>query len=275
MLTILSCFYIKREAFDLLFLHPARVLDLLRISPRSEAVFAWTWEFEIVCENSKVTLFGKHKTQSKWLLVNADCDSWKCEECAAKMVRLHQLRIIEACGFTLGGKWTFVTVTASQHSRGFDASLANLKQGWTKLAERLRRKNGTKHYVLMHEKHKDGTLHFHMLYNASLTTKWLREACVACKMGYMAKAERLKDAKSSGKYVTKYLAKSIAAGLDFPLRFKRVRYSVGFPKFIFADNESEFEWKALLMFNSRDKWVIANMAREEKVELLDKRKVVD
>ncbi len=266
--------FIQRRLFSSLFLHPARVLDLLRISPRGGAVFAWAWEVTILCENSKVTLFGKHKTQKKWLLVNADCDSWKCEECAAKMVRLHQLRIIEACGFTLGGKWTFVTVTASQHSRGFDASLANLKQGWTKLAERLRRKNGTKHYVLMHEKHKDGTLHFHMLYNALLTTKWLRVACKACKMGFMAKAERLKDAKSSGKYVTKYLAKSIAQGLDFPLRFKRVRYSVGFPKFVFDDKTSEYEWDAYKKFTDFEKRTLHRVAREASIELVDKRRVV-
>lgn len=261
-----------KEAFCSLFLRPEGVLDLLGISPRGEAVFAWACEAKILCKLSEVTLFGKHKTQSKWLLVNADCESWKCPECAEKMVRLHQLRIIEACGLTLGGKWTFVTITASEHTRGFDASLANLKQGWTKLAERLRRLNGTRHYVLIHEKHRDGTLHMHMLYNAALTTKWLRAACRACKMGYMAKAERLRNAKSSGKYVSKYLAKGIASGDEFPIRFKRVRYSVGFPVFQFPDREKDYDWVAYNKLDEIEKRYLSHMAREGKIELVDKRR---
>lgn len=228
-----------------------------------------------MCKTSAVTLFGKHKIQKKWVLVNADCDSWKCEDCAAKMVRLHQLRIIEACGVTLGGKWTFATMTASEHTRGFDASLANLKQGWTKLAERLRRKNGTRHYVLIHERHQDGTLHVHMLYNARITTKWLKTACRACKMGYMAKAERLKDAKSSGKYVSKYLAKSISQGEIFPLRFKRVRYSVGFPKFQFEDTESQYDWVAYNTLDDIEKRYMSHLARDAKVELIDMRRDIE
>jgi len=265
--------FIQRKSFVfVLFLHPVGVLDLLRISPRTEGVFAWTFEGKIiVCSSSKVTLLGKHKTQKKWILTTADCDSWKCEECAAKMVRLHQLRIIEATGVTLKGTWTFVTITAHKNQRGFEKSLTNLKQGWTKLAERLRRKNGTRHYVLVHEKHQDGSLHFHMLYNGSITTKWLRSACVDCKMGIMAKAERLKDAKSSGKYVSKYLAKSISQGMEFPSRFKRVRYSVGFPSFVFETSESDYEWKAYVNFTDSERKIIARMAREEKEELLDRR----
>jgi len=268
-------FIFKERLFCSSLLRPEGMLDLLRISPRQRSGKAWTSEGKILCKNSKITLFGKHKTQKKWLLCDADCDSWKCEECADKMVRLHQLRIIEACGTTLQGKWTFVTITAHKNQRGFDKSLANLKQGWTKLAERLRRLNGTRHYVLVHEKHADGSLHMHMLYNGSLTTKWLRSACVACKMGIMAKAERLKDAKSSGKYVSKYLAKSIAQGMEFPLRFKRVRYSVGFPEFDFDNSESDYTWKAHIGFTDSDKRHITRLAREAKEELIDRRRNLD
>lgn len=224
-----------------------------------------------MCINSKIVLFGKHKEHKKWILCNADCDSWRCPECADKMLRLHQLRIIEASGVTLKGKWTFVTITASEHSRGFEKSLINLKQGWTKLTERLRRKNGTRHYVLMHEKHADGTLHIHMLYNAHLTKKWLKSACRACKMGYKADSQVLKDAKASGKYVTKYLTKAIGQGDEFPKRFKRVRYSVGFPKFEFKSKESDYEWDVYQNFTEVDRQKIQYFARLEAIEIVDMR----
>lgn len=197
--------------------------------------------------------------------------TWQCPECAEKRVRLHQLRIIEATGVTLQGKWTFVTITAHENKRGFDASLINLKQGWRKLAERLRRRYGTQHYVLMHERHEDSTLHIHMLYNAHLTKKWLKTACRACGMGYMADSQLLKDPKSSGKYVTKYLTKAVVEGDAFPKSFKRVRYSVGFPKFEFESTESDFIWRVYTQFSEVDRRAINHMARYERIELMDYR----
>lgn len=214
-----------------------------------------------MCKNSNVTLVGKHKTQKRIILCSTDCESWRCEECADKMLRLHQLRIIEGCGVTIGGQWTFVTLTAHESWRGFDASLVNLKQGWTKLTERLRRKNGTKHYVLIHERHTDGTLHIHMLYNAKVTKTWLKKNCRQCGMGFMADIQVLRDPKSAGKYVTKYLTKAISQGDDFPLRFKRVRYSNKFPKFEFDSTPSEYIWKPQVRFSEDDENSLYETAR--------------
>lgn len=228
-----------------------------------------------MCSNSKITLLGKHKKDNKWILCESDCMTWQCPECAEKRVKLHQLRIIEACGVTLGGRWTFVTITASEHSRGFEKSLINLKQGWTKLAERLRRKFGTRHYVLMHERHSDSTLHIHMLYNAHLTKKWLKTACRACLMGYKADSQLLRDSKSAGKYVTKYLTKAVSDGDAFPKRFKRVRYSVGFPQFQFKNDQSEYLWRAYATYTHEDHKAVRYMARQEKAELIDHRNMID
>jgi len=198
-----------------------------------------------MCKKSNYCLYGQHKIKDTIILCDLDCDSWRCPECAEKLLKLHQLRIIEAAKVTLKGDWTFATITAHENWRGNDRSLANLRQGWTKLIERLRRKNGTRHYVLIHERHADGTLHMHMLYNAVIRTKWLKDNCRACGLGYQARAEALKDPASAGGYVTKYLTKAISQGDEFPLRFKRVRYSVGFPKFDMESAPSEFDWQRI------------------------------
>jgi len=211
-----------------------------------------------MCKNSKKLIYGSHKTEKKILICDTDCGTWKCEQCADKMRRLHQLRIIEACGTTLGGSWCFLTITSHEKMRGYEATRKNLTQGMKKLFERMRRKYGTRHYVLIHEYHSDGvSLHIHMLYNDIVEERWIKDSARECGMGYEVKAELLRNPKASGKYVTKYLSKSIEQGDLFPKRFKRVRYSVGFPHFEFTEKESDYTWKAINKEHEELKHLIA------------------
>lgn len=196
-----------------------------------------------MCINSKRMVLGKHQTDKKWVLADTDCGTYECDECAEKIVRLHQLRIIEF--FSTAPVATFVTITAHPKARGYTRSKDNLDKGMRKLFERMRRAFGTNHYVLIHETHKDGvSLHVHMLYAGAITQTWIREHAVACGMGRQCKAVRLRDPKASGFYVSKYLSKSLAEA-TFPKRFKRVRYSVGFPEFVFPDKPKEYSWIAV------------------------------
>lgn len=196
-----------------------------------------------MCGESKKMVLGKHIDGRKWVLADTDCGTYACEECAAKIIRLHQLRIIEF--FANQKTATFLTITAHPKARGFEASRKNLEIGMKKLFERMRRAFGTCHYVLIHETHKDGvSLHIHMLWAGRITTKWLKEHATACGMGRQCKAVRLKDPKASGFYVSKYLSKSLGE-TTFPKRFKRVRYSVGFPEFVFEERPKEYTWVAV------------------------------
>jgi hypothetical protein len=196
-----------------------------------------------MCINSKRMVLGKHKSDAHWILTDTNCGGYACEECAERIVRLHQLRIIEYFGHVKSA--TFLTITAHPKSRGWIKSRANLQRGMKKLFERMRRAFGTRNYVLIHETHKDGiSLHIHMLYDGRVTNKWLKENSVACGMGRQTKAVRLRDPKASGFYVSKYISKSLSETL-FPKRFKRVRYSVDFPEFEFERSESEYNWTAV------------------------------
>jgi hypothetical protein len=160
--------------------------------------------------------------------------------------------------------------------RGFEASKKSLQQGMRKLMERLRRLNGTRHYCLIHEAHpSDGvTLHAHMLYAGIIEESWLKDSARACGMGYMGKCERLRNPASAGKYVSKYISKSLADDEIFPKRFKRVRYSIHFPEFEFPEKSSEYDWEAYpktkMDVNEIARWARATKNEFKRLVLIDK-----
>jgi hypothetical protein len=164
----------------------------------------------------------------------------------------------------IGKKWHFLTLTAHENCRTSAASLWNLKQGFTKLIERLRRKHGTCHYVLVHEFHAaiaaDGTraYHMHILYQCDSpfweyhyaplrkkqkTPKRLQDIAAECGMGYQVDIQQVEDNERAASYVAKYIGKAMAEAM-YPKRFKRVRYSQGFPEN--KDKmETELSWEAI------------------------------
>lgn len=191
-----------------------------------------------MCKSSGFLAIGRNFETKKAVILKPHCESWACEDCATMMINRHLARIIHAT-YVLRTAWSFMTITAHENWRG-EASLKNLSQGWTKLTERMRRKYGTRHYVLIHELHADGmSFHIHMLYNGIVSKKWLKDACKGCGIGYIADSQKLRDSHSAGKYVTKYITKSLTE-TRLPKRFKRVRYSVGFPK-IEYESESDYQ----------------------------------
>jgi hypothetical protein len=95
-----------------------------------------------MCINSKRMVLGKHKSEPHWILTDTNCGGYACEECSERIVRLHQLRIIEY--FSKVDQATFLTITAHPKARGWVKSRANLQKGMTKLFERMRRAFGTR-----------------------------------------------------------------------------------------------------------------------------------
>jgi hypothetical protein len=118
-----------------------------------------------MCKNSKVIMLGKDYENNLAYFSQPDCRVWGCEICAKHMAYDHRRRIGQGVRL-ISGKWHFLTLTAHENCRTSTSSLWNLKQGFTKLIERLRRKHGTCHYVLVHEFHakiaEDGTRSYHM-----------------------------------------------------------------------------------------------------------------
>jgi hypothetical protein len=188
-------------------------------------------------------MLGRNYDENKAHFSRPDCKVWGCEQCAKAMAYDHKRRIAEGIR-EIGGLWWFITITAHEDAKNTYSSLKNIENGFTRLTERLRRKHGTKHYVITHELHDDGRVHAHMLYNCDSpfwelhyaplrkkqkSPKRLQDHTRECGMGYIVDCRIVTDNERAVGYVAKYISKSMAL-TAFPKRFKRVRYSVSFPK---------------------------------------------
>lgn len=201
-------------------------------------------------------MLGKNYEENEAHFSRPDCRVWGCEQCAKAMAYDHKRRIAEGIR-AIGGVWWFITITAHENAKTTHASLKNIQQGFTKLTERLRRKHGTTHYIITHELHEDGRVHAHMLYQCDTpfweyhyaplrkkqkTPKRLQDHTRECGMGYIVDCRQVEDRERAVGYVAKYISKSMSEAI-YPKRFKRVRYSVSFPKT--AKEQSDMVWQAL------------------------------
>lgn len=77
--------------------------------------------------------------------------------------------------------------------------------------------------MLIPEKHEDGRMHVHALWNAGVSKRWLKDNARKRGLGYQAEVKRVSNSGSASKYVTKYVGKNL--GIDVPAHFRRVRVS--------------------------------------------------
>lgn len=201
------------------------------------------------------------------------CKKWDCEDCAKTNVKRFMARVINGI-LTLGegNNWYLWTLTVSTRDRGFEPSIKAFREGYRKLYyelknEQKRQKWGDIHLIKVFEKHKDGTLHIHIISNLNLQSSkdskvkggyvfrdeykvtrrnkstgrneeyyrsaWLEDKCKKSGLGYICECRPLKahDGKSHflvAGYVAKYLSKSDLA--SYPKYFHRVEFSQNFPQ---------------------------------------------
>lgn len=180
----------------------------------------------------------------KAFVTDADCDSWKCDECSKKLRDKWMLRAeIGVRGLIGQGiKVDFVTLTSHERNRTFEAGAAVWSSAWNKLSARLKRKAEVREYFMVAEQHKSGALHMHALWTYGVTKRWLKDNARECGLGYMADVSEITSVQAATKYVTKYLTKDL--GKDVPKRFRRVRVSRGWAEIPEANSEqSSYDWK--------------------------------
>jgi hypothetical protein len=134
------------------------------------------------------------------------CGMWTCEQCAIHNAKKWIARIIDGVNKLPSDDWYFATVTAHKWHRG-EKSLVNLRANWHKLRKRMARLIKPLFYVRVWEHHKDGSYHLHIITNACVTTRWLKDNAVACGMGYQAKIDKTINAGQAAGYVAKYMLK--------------------------------------------------------------------
>lgn len=175
-------------------------------------------------------LVGWDATKKRALIVPASCDSWDCPECALKMRERWQLRAAIGAREIInsGERCDFVTITSHEKLRDFASTVSVWRSAWPVLYSAVKRKKHDLKYMIIPEKHKDGRMHVHVMWNAGVSQRWLKDAARSRGLGYQAKVINMKEAHWAVKYVTKYLAKDL--GDDMPERFHRVRVSQNWPE---------------------------------------------
>lgn len=201
---------------------------------------------ENFCESpNRPYLTGVSFFEQKAVLTQPSCKRWNCPVCAARNARRWIARIIHGCNYmdTQDG-WFMFTLTAHEKWRGRDSSVKNLRQGWKKLYNRIRRKFGTNHYVKVWEMHKDGSFHLHGMVDAQIPLRWLKSASRECGMGYQVEIHAVDNAGKVAGYIAKYFMKSEFEqneGEAFPRNLRRIEVSRSWVKL--PDLQADTDWK--------------------------------
>jgi len=177
-----------------------------------------------VCQRAGV-LIGWDVNAKRALVVRADCDSWNCAECCGRMAEKWALRAEMGARQILraGETLDFVTITSHEKLPDFASTERVWRLAWAKLYSALKRKKNNLQYMIVPEKHKDGRMHVHALWNANVSQKWLKDNARKRGLGYQCKVIHVPHSGRAQKYVVKYVGKDL--GTDTPAHFRRVRVS--------------------------------------------------
>lgn len=166
-------------------------------------------------------LVGVTETEHIAILTRPACKMWNCKPCAARNARKWLARIINHINKNPDCDWHFATLTAHEKWRGVERSVANLRQGWKKLYNRLKRQITNIAICRVWESHKDGSFHLHLLMSHGVTKRSLKDGARACGMGYQVDIQRVENAGQAAGYVAKYFLKSEVIG-NYPKGMRRI-----------------------------------------------------
>lgn len=171
---------------------------------------------EVACQTpNRPLMLGVSHLGGVVLTVQPPCKLWRCQPCAARNAKRWIARVIQGVN-ELDGDWHMFTLTAHENWRG-QASVKNLRQGWKKLYNRMRRKFGTANYVRVWELHADGvSFHLHGLTDVHPTTRWLKDNARQCGMGYEVETHQVDNAGQVAGYIAKYTMKNEGFLKEYP-----------------------------------------------------------
>lgn len=163
------------------------------------------------------------------VMARGNCDKWSCPECALRMSERWRLRaqIGVRALVAKGDRVDFVTITSHEKLTSFEATEAVWRHAWAMLYNALKRKKPDLQYFIIPERHKDGRMHVHCIWNAGVSKRWLKDNARKRGLGYEVEVKQIKEWIHAVRYVTKYLTKDMQA--EMPSHFRRVRVSQSWP----------------------------------------------
>jgi len=174
-------------------------------------------------------LIGWQNGARRAVVARANCDSWECEDCSKRMAERWGFRAEIGAReiFRRGERMDFVTITSHEALKTFAQTEAVWKKAWEPLYNALKRVKVDLRYMIVPERHKDGRMHVHALWNAGVSQKWLKDNARKRGLGYQCKVIEISSGGGAQKYVIKYIGKNL--GDDVPDHFRRVRVSQSWP----------------------------------------------
>jgi hypothetical protein len=157
------------------------------------------------------------------------CNMWSCDTCGARNAKRWIARIIDGCNRLDAKSWYFATITAHRKWRGSNRSLVNIRKNWNQLRMRMMRLTNELgeafYYARVWEAHKDGSFHMHLITNAPVSTRWLKDNSAQCGLGYQAKFDEVVNAGQVAGYVSKYMLKAMPYATWYPKGARRIEVS--------------------------------------------------
>lgn len=167
-----------------------------------------------------------------------------------------------------GERVDFVTITSHEKLKSFEATEAVWRSAWPVLYNAVKRQKHDLKYFIVPEKHKDGRMHVHIIWNADVTKRWLKDNARKRGLGYQADVSHVKDWGNAIRYVTKYLSKGL--GEEMPKRFRRVRVSQNWPDVPPPDTPAKvLRWEYIT--TERALYVIMSECQEKRIALIEQK----
>lgn len=222
----------------------------------------------LTCETpNRPYLLGKHIENGTMILYRPDCKLWECPHCANVKAKVWASRVRIAVNLDKKADWHFVTITIDEKSGILARQIDIFRNGWGKLAERLRRAvQRDLTYVLIPElSPAKFRFHAHMIADWSFQrdtskmrrrinpltgkTEWywysafLHDHLKPSGLGYIYDIQPMETVNQAASYCSKYIGKGLSE--RFPAGFRRVRTSHQFPEAPVSVAETQYEWETI------------------------------
>jgi hypothetical protein len=151
----------------------------------------------------------------------------------------------------LGGKWSFMTLTAHPAAHGYGWTLANLRDAWKPIYDAIRyrwRHQKPLEYIRVFEQHKSGNYHVHVLWRIELhppyePIRWLAETATHHGLGWRVDWQPIDtggETNAIARYITKYMSKDAQGMMTMPRGTRRIQTSQGIGAMKPPKNEEEW-----------------------------------
>lgn len=195
-----------------------------------------------LCPDEKVPWLTGYNADTV-IAIRGRCGRWSCSVCGAANGRRWLAKIINGMNTMKHvRRWYFITITAHEKWRGAERSLQNIRSGWKKLYNRIRRRYGVTSYVKVWEFHADGSFHLHVLFGRKIGKRWLKDNSRQCGMGYQVDSSQTKNAGQVAGYAAKYLLKSFENAHYYPENLRRIETSRDWTPLPDLSENDEYEW---------------------------------